>query len=319
MDDAWIDSLDRGPDHAQLVRQLAPKSLIVSPLRSRGEVLGTLSFVRTALSPCFDEADLELAEELALRAALAVENARLYDSARNSTRAREDMLGVVSHDLRNPIHSIFMSSSFLTDLLPEGMKVERTQAAVIKRAAERANRLIQDLLDITHIESGRLSLEREPHSAPSIAHEALEQAVMTAAQAGIALARGEMDHDAMVFADRDRVVQALGNLISNALKFTPEGGRVTVSVGAEGDQVHIAVTDTGPGIAPDQLPRLFDRFWQANRKDRRGVGLGLSIVKGIADAHGGDVRVETAVGAGTTFTLVLPAAAPEDQGAETAR
>ncbi|HEU4883059.1 MAG TPA: ATP-binding protein [Longimicrobium sp.] len=308
LSDDWIETLDRGPDYAELVRQMAPNSLIVAPLRSRGEVLGTLSFVRTQLSPCFDEADLELAEELALRAALAVENARLYDSARNATRARDDMLGVVSHDLRNPIHSIFMSSSFLTDLLPEEMKVERTQAAVIKRSAERANRLIQDLLDITHIESGRLSLEREPHSAASIAHEALEQAAMAAAQAGVTLERGEMDRDATVFADRDRVVQALGNLIGNALKFTPEGGRVTVSVRKEGDRVHISVADTGPGIAPEQVPRLFDRFWQASRKDRRGVGLGLSIVKGIADAHGGDVRVETAEGVGTTFTLILPAA-----------
>jgi PAS domain S-box-containing protein len=312
LSDEWIQTLDRGPEHAELVRQMAPSSLIVAPLRSRGEVLGTLSLVRTQLSPCFDEADVELAEELALRAALAVENARLYDSARNATRARDDMLGVVSHDLRNPIHSIFMSSSFLTELLPEEMKVERTQAAVIKRAAERANRLIQDLLDITHIESGRLSLEREPHSASSIAHEALEQAAMPAAQGGITLERGEMDRDATVFADRDRVVQALGNLISNALKFTPPGGQVTVSVHATGDQVHISVADTGPGIAPDQVPRLFDRFWQANRKDRRGVGLGLSIVKGIADAHGGDVRVQTAEGAGTTFTLVLPSAPAEE-------
>lgn len=311
IDEAWIRTLDRGPEHADLVRDMQPRSLIVAPLRSRGEVLGTLSFVRTAARPCFGEADVELAEELARRAALAVENARLYHSARDATRARDDMLGVVSHDLRNPIHSIFMSASFLSELLPEGMKVERTQAAVIKRAAERANRLIQDLLDITHIESGRLSLVREPHNASSIAHEALEQGAMAAADKGIALTRGEMDRDAMVFADRDRVVQALANLIGNALKFTPDGGRVAVSVRGEGGQVHIAVADTGPGIAADQMPRLFDRFWQANRKDRRGVGLGLSIVKGIADAHGGEVRVDSVEGAGTTFTLVLPTTPPE--------
>ena len=308
IDEGWIQLLDRGAEHAELVRAMAPRSLIVAPLRSRGQVLGTVSFVRTAARPCFDEADVELAEELALRAALAMENARLYHSARSATRARDDMLGMVSHDLRNPIHSIFMSSSFLTELLPEEMKVERTQAAVIKRAAERANRLIQDLLDITHIESGRLSLYREPHSAASIAHEAVELAAMPAAERGITLARGEMDRDATVFADRDRVLQALGNLIGNAVKFTPDGGRVTVSVHPDGDRVCIAVADTGPGIPAEQIPRLFDRFWQANRADRRGVGLGLSIVKGIADAHGGDVRVQAEEGAGTTFTLVLPAA-----------
>lgn len=190
--------------------------------------------------------------------------------------------------------------------------MERTQAAIIRRAAERANRLIQDLLDITHIESGRLSLDPERHDAASIAREAVEQAAMVAAERGIALECGEMDAPAEVVVDRDRLLQALGNLVSNALKFTPAGGRVRVAVrrggGEDEGRVLVSVADTGPGIAAAQVPRLFDRYWQANRADRRGVGLGLSIVKGIADAHGGEVRVETEEGAGTTFTLVLPAA-----------
>src|SRR5918997_6584217 len=120
------------------------------------------------------------------------------------------MLGVVSHDLRNPIHSIYMGGSFLLDLLPtEGHDLERTQAAVIKRAAERANRLIQDLLDMTHIESGRLSIDIRPHEAASLVDEAIEQARIQAADAGIDLQRGEVN-DAVVHADRDRVLQALG-------------------------------------------------------------------------------------------------------------
>ncbi|HEX2201909.1 MAG TPA: GAF domain-containing protein [Longimicrobium sp.] len=312
IDDAWIGTLGRGEEHAALVRELAPRSLLVAPLKARGEVLGTVAFVRTAARPPFDEADRALAEELGRRAALAVENARLYDAARRATRARDDMLGVVSHDLRNPVHSIFMSSAFLLDLLPPEMAIERTQAAVIKRSAERANRMIQDLLDITHIEAGRLSLEREPCLAASIAAEALEQAGIAAADAGVALARGPMD-GGVVWADRDRVLQALGNLIGNALKFTPPGGRVTVSASCAEGCARIAVADTGPGIAPAQIPHLFDRYWQGNRADRRGVGLGLSIVRGIAEAHGGRVEVESEPGAGTTFTLVLPSA-PLDEG-----
>ncbi|HVG44766.1 MAG TPA: ATP-binding protein, partial [Longimicrobium sp.] len=308
VDQAWIDRLDRAAEHTELVRALAPRSLLVVPLRSRETALGTLSFVRGTGSPLFDEADRELAEELGRRAALAVENARLYDAARHATRARDEMLGVVSHDLRNPIHTVHMSVSFLLDVLPEERKMERTQAAIIRRAAERANRLIQDLLDISHIESGRLSLDRFPHDAAAIAREAVEQAEMTAAERGIALECGEMDDGAMVRVDRDRVVQALGNLISNALKFTPPGGRVTVSARRADEGACISVADTGTGIPADQVPRLFDRYWQANTADRRGVGLGLSIVQGIAAAHGGEVRVETAEGAGTTFTLTLPAA-----------
>jgi PAS domain S-box-containing protein len=308
VDEAWIAGLNRGGEHADVVRELAPKSVLVVPLRWRDQVLGTLSLLRGADRPAFDQADVELAEEVARRAAMAMENARLYEAARRATRARDDMLGVVSHDLRNPVHTVFMSSSFLLELLSEDRKAERTQAAVIKRAAERANRLIQDLLDIAHIESGRLSLDRQPYPAAAIAHEAVEQASMLAAERGISLQRGEMDRGATVWADRDRVVQALGNLIGNALKFTPAGGRITVSVRGDGDAVRFAVADTGPGIPAEQLPRLFDRFWQAKRADRRGVGLGLSIVKGIAEAHGGDVLVETEEGAGATFVLVLPAA-----------
>lgn len=305
IDDAWIDRVARGDAHADLLRELGPRSLVVVPMRAGQDVLGTLSLVRTAARPCFDQADVELAEELALRAALAVENARLYHAARAATRARDDMLGVVSHDLRNPIHSVFMSSSFLLELLPEDRKIERTQAAVMKRAAERANRLIQDLLDITQIESGRLGLHRERHDAASIAHEALELAGMTAADRGVALVRGPLEH-ATMWVDRDRVLQALGNLVGNALKFTPAGGRVTLSAQAGVDEVCFSVMDTGPGIAPALVTHLFDRYWQANTADRRGVGLGLSIVKGIADAHGGRVDVHTREGDGTTFTLILP-------------
>jgi signal transduction histidine kinase len=308
IDRAWIDALQRSVEHTEVVRALSPRSLVVAPLRSRGAVLGTLSFLRGPGRPPFDEADCELAEELGRRAALAVENARLYDAARSATRARDEMLGVVSHDLRNPIHTVHMSASFLLDVLPEEeRKMERTQAAIIRRAAERANRLIQDLLDISHIESGRLALDREPHDAASIAREAVEQAEMAAAERGIALECGEMEPGVRVSVDRDRVLQALGNLIGNALKFTPRGGRVTVAARRADDGVHLSVADTGPGISAAQVPRLFDRYWQANTADRRGVGLGLSIVKGIAEAHGGEVRVETEEGAGTTFTLVLPA------------
>lgn len=309
IDDDWIVRASRAPEHADIMRELVLRSLIVAPLRSREALLGTVTFVRCASRPPFEQADVAVADELARRGALALENARLYDAARRATRARDDMLGVVSHDLRNPIHSVFMSSSFLLDVMPaEGRDMERKQLAIIRRAAERANRLIQDLLDITHIESGRLSLHREPHKAASIAGEAVELAGIVAADRGISLVRGEMDGEARVNADRDRVLQALGNLIGNALKFTPAGGSVTVSVEADGGEVRFSVADTGTGIAPEQVAHLFDRYWQANTADRRGVGLGLSIVKGIADAHGGRVEVASQVGRGTTFTLVLPAA-----------
>jgi PAS domain S-box-containing protein len=319
VDDAWLRQTARGPEHGEVLRQLSPSSVLVVPLCARDNVVfGSVAFVRlTGRSP-FDDQDKELAEEIGRRAALAVENARLYEAARRATRARDDMLGVVSHDLRNPIHSIYMGGSFLLDLLPtEGHDLERTQAAVIKRAAERANRLIQDLLDMTHIESGRLSIDIRPHEAASLVDEAVEQARMQATEQKITLGRGDVD-DAIAHVDRDRVLQLLGNLVGNALKFTPRGGRVTVSARARPDGLHFSVADTGPGVPAEHVPHLFDRYWQANRKDRRGVGLGLSIVKGIAEAHGGEVRVDTKQGEGSTFTLVLPPRAPAQRAARPA-
>lgn len=306
LDEEWIQRNARGPEHAELMKALNIGSIAVVPLRTHREVLGALSLIRSSGRPAFDDADRNLAEELGRRAAVAVENARLYEAAQTATAARDDMLGVVSHDLRNPVHTIFMSSSFLLDLLPEERKMERQQASIIKRSAERANRLISDLLDITRIESGQFSLDIRPHDAAGILEEVLEQSKAIAREKGVVLQCGRIDRDMRLQVDRDRILQALGNLIGNALKFTPRDGCVTLSATREDGVACLEVEDDGPGIPAEQLPRLFDRYWQANRLDKRGVGLGLSIVKGIAAAHGGSIGVDTAVGRGSTFSLRLP-------------
>ena len=306
LDDEWIERSARGRQHADLMKAMNIGSIAIVPLRTHRDVLGALSLVRSANRPAFDHADCDLAEELGRRAAVAVENARLYEAAQKATGARDDMLGVVSHDLRNPVHTIFMSSSFLLDLLPEEKKMERQQARIIKRSAERANRLISDLMDITRIESGQFALDIRPHVAASILDEAMEQSRALAQEKRISIVFGEVEQEVTLLVDRDRVLQALGNLIGNALKFTPAGGCITLSAYRDHGLASLEVKDDGPGISPDQLPKLFDRYWQANRLDKRGVGLGLSIVKGIAAAHGGSISVDTAVGKGSTFKLKLP-------------
>jgi signal transduction histidine kinase len=204
-----------------------------------------------------------------------------------------------------------MSASFVQDILPSGdASGVMLQAQVIKRSAERANRLIGDLLDVTRIESGRLALVCRRHLAAPLADEAIDVARLTAAERGIELVRGVMDETLVVYADRDRIIQALGNLVSNALKFTPREGRVTVSVTRDDRRAHFAVADTGSGIAPEHLSRLFDQFWQGDAADKRGIGLGLSIVRGIAEGHGGEARVHSTPGRGSTFSLFIPGADP---------
>jgi PAS domain S-box-containing protein len=309
IDDDYVRSTGRGEAYVQVLRSLDAASGLVVPLLVGEEALGTLSLVRTSHRPPIEDGERELAEELARRAALAVQNARLYDQARRATRARDHMLGVVSHDLRNPIHTIFMSASFVQDILPpDDSSGAMLQAKVIKRSAERANRLIGDLMDVTRLESGHLALDRRCHSAAALVDEAIEAARLAAAERGIELCRGTVHGGLSVLADRDRILQALGNLVANAFKFTPRNGRVTLAVVAEGSFACFTVTDTGPGIAPEHVPRLFDRFWQVNPGDKRGVGLGLSIVRGIAEGHGGEARVTTAPGAGSCFSVLVPLA-----------
>lgn len=311
--DDWLESVARSDDHHAAVRQLALRSLLIVPLLARKNSVGTLTLLRTTARPAFDERDREVAEELGRRAALAVESARLYDAAREATRARDDLLGVVSHDLRNPLNAIVMASSFLLEVLPpQDREFERKQASVIRRAAERANRLIQDLLDIRRIEGGQLVLDLRSYPVRLLIDEAIDLACASRSARDARIERGTIDATLTASVDRDRVLQALGNLISNAVKFTPSDGRITVGAQRRGERVAIAVADTGAGIAAEHMSKLFDRYWQANRRDRRGVGLGLSIVKGIVDAHGGEIIVTSAPGEGSVFTLSLPCTPPPE-------
>lgn len=236
-----------------------------------------------------------------------VERERLARSeAEGAVRARDDILAIVSHDLRNPLNVIAMSATVLASTLPEEKKA--AQLGIIRRAISGMNSLIDDLLDVSQIASERLKVQPQLVDAASICDDArlvLEPLMSQKAQ------HFECDISSrplMVMADSGRVLQVLSNLIGNAHKFTPEGGRITVRIDAEAGSARFAIADTGPGISRQDLPHIFDRFWQARRVRRGGVGLGLAISKGIIDAHGGKIWAESCAGVGTTFYFTLPAA-----------
>ena len=174
------------------------------------------------------------------------------------------------------------------------------------RSSEWALRIIRDLLDVTAIEAGRLTIHREPMIVQAITEVICSMFASSAAGAGVTLVVEPIGTTLWVDADVDRVVQAVGNLVGNAIKFTPRGGTVTLSVTRDDDGVLFRVEDTGVGIAPENIPHLFDRFWQAHEAVRGGAGLGLVIAHGIADGHGGRIEVESQPGRGSAFTLVLP-------------
>ena len=238
----------------------------------------------------------------------------IEEALRRAVDAREQVLGIVAHDLRNPLSNIMQC------LAMERFKAETERQwpmEIISRAANRMNRLIQDLLDVTLVESGQMTIEREPLSASVLVREAVDLQIPLASSSGLGvhLDLGHDLHD--VWGSRDRLLQVFENLIGNAIKFTKPGGRITVGAESRDPDILFWVADTGCGIAPENLPHVFDRFWQATARARRlGAGLGLPITKGIVDAHGGHIWVESTVGRGSTFYFTIPqASAAQDHPA----
>jgi len=285
---------------------IGPRSAMIIPLRVRGRVVGVLTLLAKPSKP-YRRGDLALAEELAERASLALENARLYAEARRATRVRDEMLAIVSHDLRNPLHTIELSAGLLEAITPQEAETVRKQLEIVKRSVQRADRLIDDLLDVARLEAGTFSLECGPVASIEVAREALELHRGQAEEEGERLIAALPERLPDVWADRDRLLQVFSNLLGNAIKFTPAGGRIELGAEAGDQDVRFWVRDTGPGIAPDELPHVFDPFWQAKRR-RGGAGLGLAIARGIVDAHGGRIHVESEPGVGTTVWFTIPTA-----------
>lgn len=235
---------------------------------------------------------------------------RLYAEAEQAILAREEILSVVSHDLRNPLSTISMSASLMLEM-PLAEEQRLKQLNMIRRAGERMNRLIQDLLNVAQIEAGRLSIETRPTDVASLIAETAETLGPVAAERSCRL---EVDVEKKLpnaLADPARVLQVLANLVGNAIKFTLAGGQIVVGAKRVRDKVLCSVADTGPGIPEEQLPYIFEQFWQAKRTDRRGIGLGLAIAKGIVEAHGQSVWAVSTVGVGSTFYFTLPIADAE--------
>jgi signal transduction histidine kinase len=213
----------------------------------------------------------------------------------------------VSHDLRNPLSAIAMCIRALNDTQPGHETTRAELRATITESVDTMNRLIQDLVDVASIERGQLSLERGPTDAGRILERAAHMFRVEAESHGITLSRDIGPALPEINADEARIVQVLANLIRNAIKFTPDGGRIALRAEGKEGAVRFSVADTGVGIDPALHHRIFDRYWHASAGARkRGTGLGLSIARGIVEAHGGRLTVESEPGAGSTFGFALP-------------
>jgi len=298
--------------HERLLSDTEASAFLALPLMHGDELVGGLVLGFRA-SSAFGATDQAFARLLAQSAGSALARACTLERERDGrleaetmARARQEVLGVVAHDLRNPLGVVSSTVQMLAELdLPAPERKKLIGAG--KRAVTQMNRLIGDLLDVMRIDTGRLMLEIEDLPVATVLAHAEENVQYLADERNIALTVEQKDPDLHAYIDRSRLVQVLGNLLGNAIKFTPPGGNVSLRAWRSGSDAVFEVADDGPGISAADQAHLFDKYWQARATDRRGVGLGLAISKGIVEAHGGNLWVESELGIGSRFSFAIPA------------
>ena len=235
---------------------------------------------------------------------LFTERARSDDAVEH----RDDFLGMVSHDLRNLLSGIVLNATLVLKRTSVTDEDRRTVDSMqrIQRYVARMNRLIGDLIDVVSIDAGKLAVQPELHDASVLLGEAVDAFALVAAEKGIELTATAITGPLLGRFDHGRMLQVLANLITNALKFTAQGGQIVVEAAGVGPDVLLSVRDTGTGIPVDMLEAIFDRFWQVGKNDQRGLGLGLYISRCIVEAHGGRIWAESTMGAGSVFHLTIP-------------
>jgi PAS domain S-box-containing protein len=295
---------------AALLERIGLRSFIAVPLAARGRLLGVMDFAIAADGRRFGPEDLAVAQELARRCALALDNARLHRKVQEAVRARDEMLAVVSHDLRSPLGAILASASVLERSAPAGPVGERVRrsAGIIARTSARMARLVGDLLDLAALDSGRLSIAPAPLRPGEVIEEAADAIRPLAAEAGVHVAVQPPGPSPLVHGDRARLEQVLVNVLSNAVKVSPRGGSVCVGYRRRGGHVVFSVADCGPGIAPEERARVFERYWRGGDAEYQGTGLGLAIARGIVEAHGGQIWAASRRGRGAIFRFSVPVA-----------
>jgi PAS domain S-box-containing protein len=301
--------LREAPEHRGFPAGYPPMSSFLGvPITLGDHVLGSLYVANKRDGEEFTLDDQQALERFATRADVVCEIARLQQQAGDAVQSRDLALAVVSHDLRNPVAAILVNCATLTREAPQAEDRRRSRARIeaIRRSAEHIDRLIQDLLTAVTIESGTLSTRPEATSVRAIVQEVVEmiQAPVAAKSLRLEVQVAEGLPDA--WCDRARIIQVLCNLVGNALKFSPRGKVVQIEAHERQGEILVSVTDAGPGIEPEELPHVFERYWKSERHEGGGAGLGLCIARGIVEAHGGRITARSEVGRGSTFSFTLP-------------
>ncbi len=303
----------RDADHLRLLRELGLKSYICVPMLSRGRTLGVLTFVMAESGRRFASADLRLAEQLAQRAAIAIENANLYRALQEEDRRKTEFIAVLAHELRNPLAPLRNGLQVLRLCGDNREGIEQARS-MMERQLQHLVRLVDDLIDLNRISRGMIELRKERVALASVVSNAVEACEPIIKQEDDELTVTLPDEPLFVDADKTRLTQTLNNLLNNAVKYSDRGSRIGLTVQREGNEAVIRVRDNGIGIPPRMLPKVFDMFTQVDRsleKRQSGLGIGLSIVKRLVEMHGGSIEAKSeGPGKGSEFIIRLPAALP---------
>ncbi|HET9251722.1 MAG TPA: GAF domain-containing protein [Candidatus Eisenbacteria bacterium] len=303
------DATASDPRTGPLLQRLGLVAALAVPLRARGRLLGLLTLVSS--ERLYEERDLALAEDFANRGSMALDNARLYREAQESDRRKEEFLAVLAHELRNPMTPLLTCLELMRtgEADPESLARWRE---IMERQVRNLTRLVDDLLDVSRITRGKIELQKEGVDLRSVVERAVE-VVRPLMQSRSIQLEVSVGPGLSLEADPLRLEQILANLLHNAVKYTPEGGRVSVRGAREGRMVSVQVEDDGVGIDPDLLPRLFDLFMQGNRTSS-GLGIGLTLVRTLVELHGGTVRASSGgPGKGSQFEVRLPMGEATDE------
>ncbi|MEP6834910.1 MAG: ATP-binding protein [Gemmatimonas sp.] len=307
VDERWIGENVANEEVAAQWRSLHVRSRLTIPLTVGSRIVGHLAlFDLGAAGDRFGAQVHFVIEEFSRNAALAIDNARLYATARRATRLRDEVLGLVSHDLRNPLGAIAMCARIMRDSPSPDRDETNRMISAISESAVWMQRLIRDLLDVTSLEAGHLAIDRHPVVASSLVSSAVDLMMAELATKDLKFS-AEVEKDLpTINVDGARIVQVLTNIIGNAIKFTPSFGTISVNVQRTPEGLLFSVSDSGVGIAPEMHTQIFDRFWQEHPAHNGGHGLGLAIAQGIVQGHGGRLWVESEVGKGSIFRFVIP-------------
>jgi PAS domain S-box-containing protein len=309
--EALITRSARDEEHLRLLRALAFKSYICVAMKTRGQVVGVITFVSAESGRPYTRLDLSLAEELASRAAVAVENSRLYAELRDADRRKDEFLATLAHELRNPLAPIRNALAILKMPVADPSVLERSRA-MMERQVQHLVRLVDDLLDVSRVMRGRIELRRERLDVATVLGLAVETAQPVIQAQGHELTVSLPPSPIAVDADPVRLTQVVSNLLTNAAKYTARGGHVWLSAERDGEWAVIRVRDTGIGLAPEMLARVFDLFVQVDNSVARsqgGLGIGLTLARSLVEMHGGHISARSdGLGKGTEFAVRLPLA-----------